>query len=281
MAMKERHAQTCIFGYTDEDLCITEFSRSRIGDSTLSVGPYVRNVYLLHIVVEGTCRFSGFEIEEKEAFLTARGELQAFNVGPNYMHYWFGFTGPKAKTLLELFDIPTSSHVKFRAKDWEYVKTLLESSFQKCVSSHLLDRITIAKSALLSILPLLVSCDGDKDRSLPTDEMEIIAQYMRNNYTAKVNMQHLADTIHISQKHMYKKFFKAYGVSPQQYLIDTRMDAAKRLLCNTTYKIKEIAASVGYSSQLDFSNMFKKKTGLSPKAYRAQYAKNPPNDPQK
>ena len=64
MAMKERHAQTCIFGYTDEDLCITEFSRSRIGDSTLSVGPYVRNVYLLHIVVEGTCRFSGFEIEE-------------------------------------------------------------------------------------------------------------------------------------------------------------------------------------------------------------------------
>ena len=34
------------------------------------------------------------------------------------------------------------------------------------------------------------------------------------------------------------------------------------------HKIKEIAASVGYTSQLDFSNIFKKKTGVSPKEYR-------------
>lgn len=274
MAMKERQAQTCVFGYTDEDLCITEFSKSRIGKSTLSVGPYVRNVYLLHIVIEGVCRFSSFEVAEKEAFLTAKGELQTFSVGPNYMHYWFGFTGPKAKTLLELFDIPISSHIKFRTTDWEYVKTILETSFEKCVSSPLLDRITIAKSALLSILPLLVSSVGDTAQSRPTNEMEIIAQYLKNNYTAKVNMQQLADNIHISQKHMYKKFIRTYGVSPQQYLINTRIDAAKQLLCNTPYKIKEIAASVGYPSQLDFSNLFKKKTGLSPKAYRTQYTKN-------
>lgn len=271
--MSERRAQRCVFGYTDEDLCITEFSKSRIGDTTFSIGPYVRDVYLLHIVFDGVCHFSSFEVEEKHAFLIAKNELQAFTVGPNYMHYWFGFTGPKAKPLLELFDIPTSSHVKFRTQDWEYVKTLIETSFNKCISSHLMGRSAIAKSALFSILPLLVSCDGSKDKNLPTDEMEIIAQHLKNNYPAKINMQQLADAIHISQKHMYKKFHKAYGVSPQQFLIDTRIDAAKKLLSTTSYKIKEIAASVGYPSQLDFSNIFKKKTGISPKAYRTQYAK--------
>ena len=81
-------------------------------------------------------------------------------------------------------------------------------------------------------------------------------------------MQYLADVIHISQKYLYKKFIKIYGVSPQQYLIDTRIHAAEKLLRTTNYKIKEIAASVGYTSQLDFSNIFKKKTGVSPKEYR-------------
>lgn len=270
--MKPSRQKRCVFGYSDENLYITEFSKSRIGDSTVVVGPYVRNVYLLHIVIEGTCHFSGFEVEEKEVFLTAKDKLQTFTVGPNYAHYWFGFTGPKAKDLLEFFDMPSATHAKFKTKDWDYVKTLLDISFEKCRGSQLYHQYNIAKSTFFSILPLLVSCDKKK-QLLETDEMDIIAQYLRNNYQFKINMQNLADTIHISQKHMYKKFYKAYGVSPQQYLIDTRIQAAQRLLRGTTYKIKEIAASVGYSSQLDFSNMFKKKTGLSPKAYRMQCTK--------
>jgi AraC-like DNA-binding protein len=98
--------------------------------------------------------------------------------------------------------------------------------------------------------------------------MEIVAQYIRNNYQQKISMQYLANAVHISQKYLRQKFHSAYGVSPQQYLIDTRMQAAQKLLCDTNYKIKEIAASVGYTSQLDFSNIFKKKTGVSPKEYR-------------
>ena len=265
--MSERNAQIYFFGYKNDDFCVTEFARSTIENTTLVVGPYVRNVYFLHIVVEGTCHFSGFDVVAREAFITAKNKLQSFTVGPNYTHYWLGFTGRKSKSFLDFFNISAESHQKLKIDDWYFVKNLLDTSFEQCVKDQSLEQ-NIAKTTLFSILLRLSSCDEENDKKQYTDEIEIIVQYIKNNYQQKISMQYLADVIHISQKYLYKKFIKIYGVSPQQYLIDTRIHAAEKLLRTTNYKIKEIAASVGYTSQLDFSNIFKKKTGVSPKEYR-------------
>ena len=173
---------------------------------------------------------------------------------------------------MDFFDISTDNHERFKIKDWDFVKELLDVSFEKCVKDKSLEQ-TIAKNLLFSILLQLVPYDEETNQKPYYDEMEIVAQYIRNNYQQKMSMQYLAGAVHISQKYLRQKFHGIYGVSPQQYLIDTRMKAAERLLCTTNYKIKEIAASVGYSSQLDFSNIFKKKTGLSPKAYRLEHLK--------
>ena len=265
--MSERNRQIYFFGYMDDDFCVTEFGKTVIKNATAVVGPYIRNVYFLQIVFDGVCHFSSFEVEANGAFLISREKLHTFTVGPNYAHYWIGFTGRRARALLDFFDISTDSHERFKFKDWSFVKELLDTSFEKCVKDNYLEQ-NIAKSLLFSILLQLVPYDGEANKKLYSDDMEIVAQYIRNNYQRKISMQYLANTIHISQKYLRQKFHSAYGVSPQQYLIDIRMQAAQKLLCDTNYKIKEIAASVGYTSQLDFSNIFKKKTGVSPKEYR-------------
>lgn len=270
--MSERNRQIYFFGYMDDDFCVTEFGRSIFKNATSVVGPYIRNVYFLQIVFDGVCHFSGFDVQSNEAFLISREKLHTFTVGPNYAHYWIGFTGKRAKALLDFFDISTDNHERFKIKDWDFVKELLDVSFEKCVKDKSLEQ-TIAKNLLFSILLQLVPYDEETNQKPYYDEMEIVAQYIRNNYQQKMSMQYLAGAVHISQKYLRQKFHGIYGVSPQQYLIDTRMKAAERLLCTTNYKIKEIAASVGYSSQLDFSNIFKKKTGLSPKAYRLEHLK--------
>jgi AraC-like DNA-binding protein len=66
---------------------------------------------------------------------------------------------------------------------------------------------------------------------------------------------------------------KARGTSVRNELGSLRRERAESALRNTTLRIGEIAASVGYSDAAVFSRAFKRWNGLSPRAYRAQARK--------
>lgn len=57
-------------------------------------------------------------------------------------------------------------------------------------------------------------------------------------------------------------------MSPQEFLVNYKIDKASELLKNTDLSIKAVASSVGYSDPLTFSKIFKKITGDNPKGYR-------------
>ncbi|MDZ8222503.1 helix-turn-helix transcriptional regulator [Nostoc sp. ChiVER01] len=58
------------------------------------------------------------------------------------------------------------------------------------------------------------------------------------------------------------------GLSPHQYVIQCRIEQAKFLLTSTQLPIIEIALQVGCSSQSNFTTLFRKHIGITPKAYR-------------
>lgn len=60
------------------------------------------------------------------------------------------------------------------------------------------------------------------------------------------------------------------GCSPQEYLVNLRMDKAQSLLKKTDLPINAIASAVGYQDQLAFSKIFKQNFGVSPRAFREQ-----------
>ena len=65
-------------------------------------------------------------------------------------------------------------------------------------------------------------------------------------------------------------FKKTIGCSPQEYLVEFRMEKAKNLLKNTDMPINAVAAAVGYQDQLAFSKIFKQNFTVSPKEYAAK-----------
>jgi len=70
--------------------------------------------------------------------------------------------------------------------------------------------------------------------------------------------------------YLRKIFKKETGLSPLGFLTTTKMTFAKKLLANQTINhlnINEIASMCGYDDALYFSRVFKKQTGLSPKAF--------------
>lgn len=72
--------------------------------------------------------------------------------------------------------------------------------------------------------------------------------------------------------HRYRHIFKEkVGVSPHQYLIVQRIEAAKLLLKRSHATVTQIAYRCGFTSSSYFCQCFKKRVGVTPKEYRRQH----------
>ena len=63
-------------------------------------------------------------------------------------------------------------------------------------------------------------------------------------------------------------FKKKIGISPQQYLLNRRMNIAASLIKNHNISVSATAYSVGYTDIYTFSKAFKKHFGVAPTKYR-------------
>ena len=68
-----------------------------------------------------------------------------------------------------------------------------------------------------------------------------------------------------------RRFTKATGLSPIQYVQHLRIDQAKRWLERDTLPIDEISWKVGYEDPAFFRRLFKRQTGMTPGAYRKTF----------
>ena len=84
----------------------------------------------------------------------------------------------------------------------------------------------------------------------------------------KIKIDDIADFIGISRSHLTGSFKKEMGVSPQEYLINFRLEKAASLLRSSKEQINIIAYQCGYEDSLSFSKAFKQKFGMSPKSFR-------------
>ncbi len=82
--------------------------------------------------------------------------------------------------------------------------------------------------------------------------------------------ERLARECGLTYEQFRKKFSAATGVPPAQYRLTKRIDRAAARLRADDAPLKEIAAELGFCDEFHFSKLFKRRTGLSPSAYRTQ-----------
>ena len=85
-----------------------------------------------------------------------------------------------------------------------------------------------------------------------------------------IGLEKIAAEVGLTQTYFSSLFKKETGMSFVEYLTDTRMKEAMRLLKETNEKIYVVAQKVGYLESGYFSHVFKKKYGMSPIQCRRQ-----------
>ncbi len=108
-----------------------------------------------------------------------------------------------------------------------------------------------------------------KSRSVKLKELLLISkEYIENNYEKEIGLSDIAGFVFLSESYFAHTFKSEFKVSPKRYLLNVRIDAAKKLLAETDEKINDISTEVGFSSQQRFNDIFKKYEGITPLAYR-------------
>ena len=120
---------------------------------------------------------------------------------------------------------------------------------------------------MLNYLLLLGSEEAGKRNDTPQD-IQYLMKYMENNYTERLTLDYLASFANMNKYYLSKEFKKYTGFSPNDYLISLRIDQAKTLLKSTSMPASKIAHEVGIHDINNFTNLFKKKTGMTPIQYR-------------
>ncbi|MBP1989928.1 AraC family transcriptional regulator [Paenibacillus eucommiae] len=130
------------------------------------------------------------------------------------------------------------------------------------ISASLLQELIFTISRNISIKEQI------KDMNPRELDLHTSFNLLHKNYAKKLTVTELAAHIGLSTSR-YTSVFKQYtGLSPQQYLIQYRLQKAKELINNTQLNIRQIAALVGFDDQMYFSRLFKKYEHMSPIEFR-------------
>lgn len=72
----------------------------------------------------------------------------------------------------------------------------------------------------------------------------------------------------MSPFHFIRQFQALFGETPHQLRIQARLDRAKHLLALSDYSVTDVCMEVGFSSLGSFSDLFSRRVGVPPSAYR-------------
>ncbi len=99
--------------------------------------------------------------------------------------------------------------------------------------------------------------------------------YLFKNYKkSDLSIKEIADKSFMSEVYFRKLFKEEYGISPQKYIIELRIQNAVGMISAGYYSLKEIAYMSGYNDYKYFSVEFKKIMGVSPSEYLYNYKKD-------
>lgn len=240
-----------------------------------------REGYHLHVILsgKGVLSVNGkiTQLHFGQMFITKPGEdtwYRADREDP-WSYCWMAYDGTEAPRYTDAAGFTSGINWLNCRIDVTRFYTLVLNTLEYSSNLHLSgDLHRLAK--LMEFLALSIeSAQRDNKVSQRKPEynsavyVEYAVNYLQANYAnAKVN--DLALQIGINRSYLTSIFRKQMGISPQEYLMQYRMDKAQDLLLETDISVQEIALRVGYENALTFSKIFKSYYGLSPVHYRQE-----------
>ncbi len=196
------------------------------------------------------------------------------SLAAEYSRYFL--ENPSAKLLKSFesrnkFDLLEKMPQIIKINNYEYVESLFEKSLALFLS-NVSEYQFHAKSILYEILSYIL-----KESAMKALDVSYIKHYsiiadIKNHidrfYACRLDMSELAAKAYMSTSFFSRTFKRIAGVTPIEYIINTRIYNAKRLLLTSQDSIDKIAYLSGFTSKAYFYTTFKRHVNMTPENYR-------------
>jgi len=156
---------------------------------------------------------------------------------------------------------PLIEHIGFALLDESASETpvgkLFTDSLIQTLTLHLLKNYSNAASVRENI-----------NGGLSGYKLKRVQEFIDANLEEELSLAELAEVADLSQFHFARAFRKSTGQTPQQYLMQQRIERAKQLLSKDDLPIVEISLRTGFKNQSHFTTLFRKVTKHTPKLWR-------------
>lgn len=232
-------------------------------------GPHQLNTYLLVFVLEGSGQF---RIGNREVTVKKDDFYVMFPYGD--MSYvtdpeepwsiqWIVAEGEQMEQLLALMQITPQDPVVPVSRP-DRVKLIYENLFEKTARIDLPAKMECL-SLLYDLFSLLAS---ERTAASRNPHVRRALEYIHANYHRDIQVQTLADQLHLNSNYLTKLFKQELGITPIRYIQTMRFEKARHLLKYTHLTVAEVARQVGIDDTLYFSRGFRAFCGCSPSQYR-------------
>lgn len=220
-------------------------------ESGHSYGPHVRPYYLMHYILDGKGVFeweNGKEIAEKgDLFIIHPGEITTYtaDLKSPWEYAWLAFYAKDIKFLdiRHIIKNAPVGHIFTQLKD---MHSQPDSPLRAVSLMHEL----IWRLSLIS----------------PTqkpDYAQYAKAYIDANFMKQFTIEGIAADLHINRHYLCALFNEKYGVSPQKYLTDLRLEKSREFLMEG-YGVTRSAMLSGFNDLANFSKKYKAHYGISP-----------------
>lgn len=103
--------------------------------------------------------------------------------------------------------------------------------------------------------------------------VEQACKYINKHYAEDIKLDDIAVHLSINKHYLIRLFKKELSVTPNQYILETRLFYSRLMLIQTDFSIENISASCGFNTPSYFIKCFKEKVGKSPGVYRREFLK--------
>ncbi len=221
-------------------------------------GPAMRAYWLLHYVVSGIGVFrrgkKSHSVTAGEFFVIPPYEEISYEADKDdpWQYIWIGFTA----------EAPLPKALEKPVVRCNEAGRIFED-MKRC---HTMEA---GRGAFLTAkIWELMAALAEQQKPKKSDHIEQALGHIHAQYMTGISVGELADRLNLDRSYFYTLFKEQVGVSPQEYIVQYRMDQAAKFMTEYGQSPSAAALSVGYTDIYQFSKMFKRRFGVSPRAYK-------------
>ncbi|GEJ44554.1 AraC family transcriptional regulator [Chryseobacterium sp. ON_d1] len=123
------------------------------------------------------------------------------------------------------------------------------------------------KELLIRLMQTQARSMVEKNIAKNKSRIGFVVDYIKRNLHQKLSIDSIAKLAYVSKSNFFKMFKDELGTSPNDFILQERINRAKELLASQT-SIKETAFQTGFSDTNYFTRVFKQLEGVTPKSYQ-------------